>query len=90
MSRYGSTAGSAAALLGASQMGVAALAAPVVGLLGTDALAMSVTVAAAMLAGGCVLALTVGPRRLAELDAAAEAVDAAGTAETSTKVRTAS
>src|SRR3954464_11598026 len=42
-------------------MGVAALAAPVVGLLGTDALAMSVTVAGAMLAGSCVLALMVGP-----------------------------
>jgi DHA1 family bicyclomycin/chloramphenicol resistance-like MFS transporter len=83
MARYGATAGSAAALLGAAQMGVAALAAPLVGLLGTNALAMSVTVAGCMLAGGCALALIVGPRRLAELDAAAEA------AETSTKVRTA-
>jgi MFS transporter, DHA1 family, multidrug resistance protein len=83
MARYEKTAGSAAALLGAAQMGVAALAAPVVGLLGTDARAMSVTVAGSMLAAGCVLALLVGPRRLAELDAAAEA------AETSTKVRSA-
>jgi MFS transporter, DHA1 family, multidrug resistance protein len=96
MARYGATAGSAAALLGAAQMGVAALAAPVVGLLGNDALAMSVTVAGSMLAGGCVLALIVGRRRLAELDAAAEAAEAAKTgdaaesAETPTKVRTAS
>ena len=96
MARYGATAGSAAALLGAAQMGVAALAAPVVGLLGTDALAMSVTVAGGMLAGGCVLALIVGPRRLAELDAVAEAAETAGraptggTAGTSARVRTAS
>src|ERR671932_475207 len=80
MARYEKTAGSAAALLGAAQMGVAALAAPVVGMLGTDALAMSVTVAGAMLAAGCVLALIVGPRRLAELDAAVDA--AVETAET--------
>jgi hypothetical protein len=83
-------------------MGVAALAAPVVGLLGTDALAMSVTVAGAMLAGGGVLALVVGSRRLAELDAVAEAaetgngaepaaaVDAVDSAQTSAEVRTAS
>ena len=96
MARYGATAGSAAALLGAAQMGVAALAAPVVGLLGTDALAMSVTVAGGMLAAGCVLALIVGPRRLAELDAVAEAAETAGTAPTggtagtSARVRTAS
>jgi len=90
MARYGATAGSAAALLGAAQMGVAAMAAPVVGLLGTDALAMSVTVAGAMLAGGCVLAVIVGPRRLADLDAAAEAAEAAEATEAPTKVLTAS
>jgi DHA1 family bicyclomycin/chloramphenicol resistance-like MFS transporter len=86
MARYEKTAGSAAALLGAAQMGVAALAAPVVGLLGTDALAMSVTVAGSMLAAGCVLAVLVGPRRLAELDAAAEAAE---TSELQEKVRSA-
>jgi DHA1 family bicyclomycin/chloramphenicol resistance-like MFS transporter len=96
MARYGTTAGSAAALLGAGQMGVAALAAPVVGLLGNDGRAMSIAVAGAMLAAGAVLALVVGPRRLAELDAAAEAAEAgdtagrADTAETSTDVGTAS
>jgi len=73
MSRYESTAGSAAALLGAAQCGVAALAAPVVGLLGTDALAMALTLTGGMLAAGCMLALVVGPRRLAEVDEAAEA-----------------
>src|SRR4051794_1557952 len=83
MARYGATAGSAAALLGAAQMGVAAMAAPVVGLLGTDALAMSVTVAGAMLAGGCVLAVIVGPPRLAALDAATEAAETRKTTKTS-------
>jgi DHA1 family bicyclomycin/chloramphenicol resistance-like MFS transporter len=71
MSRYEATAGSAAALLGAAQCGVAALAAPVVGLLGTDALAMALTLTGGMLAAGCVLALVVGPRRLSEVDAVA-------------------
>jgi DHA1 family bicyclomycin/chloramphenicol resistance-like MFS transporter len=78
MSRYEATAGSAAALLGAAQCGVAALAAPVVGLLGTDALAMVLTLTGGMLAAGCVLALVVGPRRLAQVDAAAEAAEAVG------------
>ena len=73
MTRYEATAGSAAALLGAAQFGVAALAAPVVGLLGTDALAMALTLMGGMLAAGCVLALVVGPRRLSQVDAAAEA-----------------
>src|SRR4051794_40832887 len=78
MSRYEATAGSAAALLGAAQCGVAALAAPVVGLLGTDALAMALTLTGGMLAAGCVLALVVGPRRLAEVEAATEAAEAVG------------
>jgi MFS transporter, DHA1 family, multidrug resistance protein len=78
MSRYETTAGSAAALLGAAQCGVAALAAPVVGLLGTDALAMALTLTGGMLAAGCVLALVVGPRRLSQVDAAAEAAEVVG------------
>jgi MFS transporter, DHA1 family, multidrug resistance protein len=77
MSPHGATAGSAAALLGAAQCGLAALAAPVVGLLGTDALAMALTVAGGMLAASCVLALVVGPRRLAEVDPAADAAETA-------------
>src|SRR4051812_46013510 len=78
MTPYEATAGSAAALLGAAQFGVAALAAPVVGLLGTDALAMALTLTGGMLAAGCVLALVVGPRRLSQVDAAAEAAEAVG------------
>jgi MFS transporter, DHA1 family, multidrug resistance protein len=75
MAEHGTTAGSAAALLGAAQFGVAALTAPVVGLLGTDALAMALSVAGSMLAAGAVLGLAVGRRRLAEVDAVAEAAD---------------
>ncbi len=85
MARYGTTAGSAAALLGAAQCGVAALAAPVVGLLGTDALAMALTMAGGMLAAGCVLALAVGPRRLAASDEAAESAESAQAAEAATE-----
>src|SRR3954468_16432765 len=75
MSRYEPTAGSAAALLGAAQFGVAALAAPVVGLLGTDALAMALTLTGGMVAAGCVLALVVGHRRLSQLDTAVDAAE---------------
>jgi DHA1 family bicyclomycin/chloramphenicol resistance-like MFS transporter len=53
MSRHGEAAGTAAALLGAVQFGVGALAAPAVGLLGTGATSMAVVVAS-----GMVLALT--------------------------------
>ena len=54
LSRHGEAAGTAAALLGAGQFGVGALVSPVVGLLGTDAVAMGTVVA-----GGLVLALAV-------------------------------
>jgi MFS transporter, DHA1 family, multidrug resistance protein len=73
MADHANAAGSAAALLGAAQCGVAALSAPAVGLLGNDALAMSITVAAGMLAATTVLALVVGRRRLAAIDAVVEA-----------------
>jgi DHA1 family bicyclomycin/chloramphenicol resistance-like MFS transporter len=49
MSRHGEAAGTAAALLGAVQFGVGALAAPAVGLLGTGATAMAVVVASGMI-----------------------------------------
>lgn len=49
MSRHGEAAGTAAALLGAVQFGVGALAAPAVGVLGTGATAMAVVVAAGMI-----------------------------------------
>jgi DHA1 family bicyclomycin/chloramphenicol resistance-like MFS transporter len=49
MSRHGEAAGTAAALLGAVQFGVGALAAPAVGVLGTGATAMAVVVASGMI-----------------------------------------
>jgi DHA1 family bicyclomycin/chloramphenicol resistance-like MFS transporter len=64
MNRHGDAAGTAAALLGAVQFGVGALAAPAVGALGTGAVAMGVVVAASMLAGLGVLVLVVRPARL--------------------------
>ena len=44
LSRHGEAAGTAAALLGAAQFAVGALAAPLVGLLGTDATAMALVI----------------------------------------------
>ena len=41
LSRHGAMAGTAAAMLGAVQFGVAALLAPLVGVLGNDSLAMA-------------------------------------------------
>ena len=61
LSRHGEAAGTAAALLGATQFGVAALTAPFVGLLGNDALAMAVVVAVGMAAALAVLLLVVRP-----------------------------
>lgn len=54
LSRHGEAAGTAAALLGAVQFGVGAVAAPLVGLLGTDAVAMGL-----VMLGGTVAALGV-------------------------------
>jgi DHA1 family bicyclomycin/chloramphenicol resistance-like MFS transporter len=64
MSRHGEAAGSAAALLGAVQFGVGAVAAPVVGLLGTGSVAMAVVVAGGMVAAMTVLLVVVRPGRL--------------------------
>src|SRR4051812_35836678 len=61
LSRHGETAGTAAALLGAVQFGVGALAAPLVGLLGVGATAMALVVAGGMVAANLVLALVVRP-----------------------------
>ncbi|MFC0007782.1 multidrug effflux MFS transporter [Micromonospora siamensis] len=74
LSRHGEAAGTAAALLGAVQFGVGALSAPLVGLLGTGAVAMAVVVAGGMVAAVAVLLLVVRPARLAELEPSAEAV----------------
>ena len=64
LSRHGETAGTAAALLGAVQFGVGALAAPLVGLLGVGATAMALVVAGGMVAANLVLGLVVRPWQL--------------------------
>jgi DHA1 family bicyclomycin/chloramphenicol resistance-like MFS transporter len=61
LSRHGEAAGTAAALLGATQFGVAALIAPCVGLLGNDSRAMAAVVAATMVGALAVLMLVVRP-----------------------------
>jgi DHA1 family bicyclomycin/chloramphenicol resistance-like MFS transporter len=64
LSRHGEAAGTAAALLGAVQFGIGALAAPLVGLLGVGAVAMALVVAAGLVAASAVLVLVVRPRQL--------------------------
>ncbi len=69
LGRHGDTAGTAAALLGATQFGVAGLVGPVLGLLGLSAVSMAVVIA-----GGLAFALTVylsvvRPWRLEPVDA---------------------
>jgi DHA1 family bicyclomycin/chloramphenicol resistance-like MFS transporter len=64
LSRHGETAGTAAALLGAVQFGVGALAAPLVGILGVGAVAMATVVFGGMLAATLVCFLVVRPGRL--------------------------
>jgi len=64
LSRHGETAGTAAALLGAVQFGVGALAAPLVGVLGVGAVAMAIVVLAGTAAANLVLWLVVRPHRL--------------------------
>lgn len=64
LSRHGEAAGTAAALLGAVQFGVGALAAPLVGVLGVGAVAMAVVVFGGMLAATGVCFLVVRPGRL--------------------------
>lgn len=68
LSRHGEAAGTASALLGAVQFGIGALAAPLVGVLGTGAVAMSLVVAGGMVAATAVLLAVVRPTRLAELE----------------------
>lgn len=64
LTRHGEAAGTAAALLGAVQFGVGALVAPLVGVLGNDALAMGVTMVGAFAAAIVVLAAVVRPWQL--------------------------
>jgi DHA1 family bicyclomycin/chloramphenicol resistance-like MFS transporter len=63
LSRHGEAAGTAAALLGATQFGLGALIAPVVGFLGNDAPAMALTMAAGILVAWAALAATMVRRR---------------------------
>jgi MFS transporter, DHA1 family, multidrug resistance protein len=64
LSRHGEAAGTAAALLGAVQFGVGALAAPLVGMLGTGAVGMALVIAGGMVAANLVLVLVARPWRL--------------------------
>ena len=64
LSRHGEAAGTAAALLGAVQFGVGALAAPLVGVLGVGATAMATVVLGGTAAANLTLWLVVRPRRL--------------------------
>jgi DHA1 family bicyclomycin/chloramphenicol resistance-like MFS transporter len=64
LSRHGEAAGTAAALLGAVQFGVGALAAPLVGILGVGPVAMAIVVFGGMLAATVVCFLVVQPHRL--------------------------
>lgn len=57
MSRHGQVAGTAAAVIGAAQAGVSGVVSPITGLLGGDAVAMSVVMAGAALVGVAVLVL---------------------------------
>ncbi|MFC3505716.1 multidrug effflux MFS transporter [Micromonospora krabiensis] len=74
LSRHGEAAGTAAALLGAVQFAVGALAAPLVGVLGTGSTGMAVVVAGGMAAATLVLFVVVRPSRLPELEGATVAV----------------
>lgn len=64
LSRHGEAAGTAASVLGAVQFGVGGLAAPLVGLLGNDAVAMATVIAVAAIAALAVLLLLVRPNLL--------------------------
>ena len=68
LTRHGEAAGTAAALLGATQFGVAALTAPFVGVLGNDGRAMALVVTAGMAGALAVLLLVVRPRSLVSED----------------------
>jgi DHA1 family bicyclomycin/chloramphenicol resistance-like MFS transporter len=61
LSRHGEAAGTAAALLGAVQFGIGAVAAPLVGALGTDAVAMAVVMSAGLALSLVTLLVVVRP-----------------------------
>jgi MFS transporter, DHA1 family, multidrug resistance protein len=70
LNRYGETAGTAAALLGAVQFGIGALAAPAVGALGTGALGMALVVAGGFVGATVVVLIALRPARFRELETA--------------------
>ncbi|WP_433533532.1 multidrug effflux MFS transporter [Micromonospora sp. CA-263727] len=68
LTRHGEAAGTASALLGAVQFGIGALAAPLVGVLGTGAVAMALVIAVGLASALVVLLLVVRPTRLATVE----------------------
>ena len=66
LSRHGEKAGAAAALLGAVQFAIGAVTAPLVGLLGVDALAMASVVAGSLALALLVLVVAVRPWSLTD------------------------
>ncbi|GAA0895088.1 multidrug effflux MFS transporter [Pseudonocardia zijingensis] len=76
LSRHGETAGTAAALLGATQFGVGAVISPLVGVLGNNAVAMSTTIASGLVLSLTVLVLLVRPWRLIDAEPEPAAVAA--------------
>lgn len=63
LSRHGSLAGSAAAMVGFAQFGAAGVIAPIVGLLGNTSLAVAITMTTAATLAFTVLALMSLPQR---------------------------
>ncbi len=71
LNRHGDTAGTAAALLGATQFGVAGLVGPVLGLLGLSAVSMAEVIASGLALALVVYLAVVRPWRLEPVDATA-------------------
>jgi MFS transporter, DHA1 family, multidrug resistance protein len=69
LARHGEAAGTAAALLGAIQMGVGAIVSPLVGVFGNDAVAMGAVMTGGTLVALAVLLIVVRPWTLADLEA---------------------
>jgi DHA1 family bicyclomycin/chloramphenicol resistance-like MFS transporter len=68
LTAHGRTAGTAASLLGAVQFGVGAIVSPLVGVLGNDALGMSIVMFGGLLLAALVLVLVARPWRITPVD----------------------